>query len=178
MWDTGETNRRSKMATCPGFTYYMFNDIFKYITSDLSSNRNCKLNTTSKNRGKLRLCYEYFQKWIVEQAIPFKKLTKTNKTKYFPDSSADIFIYLKSGCMCLTEVIQQFWHYSEERFDLLIGGQLVERMIEKIFSFFSSWEYKPPGFIWSLSESCCSFLSHTKHSVLNICVVILCADQL
>lgn len=78
------------MATYPGFTYCMFNDIFKYITPNLSSNKNCKLNTTTKNHGKLRLCYEYFQNWIIEQAIPFKKLTKTNKTKYFPDSSADI----------------------------------------------------------------------------------------
>lgn len=53
----------------PGFTYDIFNDIFKYI----SSNKNCKLNTTSKDHDKLRFCCKYFQKWIVEQYHSFKK---------------------------------------------------------------------------------------------------------
>lgn len=36
----------------------MFNVIFKYITANLSSNKNDKLNTTFKNHDKLRLGYE------------------------------------------------------------------------------------------------------------------------
>lgn len=126
------------MAAYPGFTYDVFNVILKYITANLSSNKNYNLNTTFKNHYKLRLCCEYFQKWTIEQAITFKK-TNQNKQKtptYFPDSSADMFIYLKSGCMYPTEVIRQFQRYSEETFDLQITGRMVERMLKKVFSFF------------------------------------------
>lgn len=69
MCNTEENSRRSKIATYPGFTYDIFNYIFKYITPNLSSNKNYRLDTISKDHEKLRFCCEYFQKWIIEQAI-------------------------------------------------------------------------------------------------------------
>lgn len=60
------------MATYPGFTYdrfMLFSNILQQIFLQI---KNYKLNTTFQNHDKLRLCCEYFQKWIIEQAITFK----------------------------------------------------------------------------------------------------------
>lgn len=87
------------MATYPGFTYDMFNVTFKYITANLSSNKNYQLNTTFKNHDKLRLCCEYFQKWITEQAITFKKLTKAKKTIF--QAQVQIFSFTSNQAACV-----------------------------------------------------------------------------
>lgn len=88
------------MATYPGFTYGVFDVIFKYITANLSSNKNYKLNITFKNHDKLRFCCEYFQKWIIEQAITFKKLTKTKKKAIF-QTQVQIFSFTSNQAACV-----------------------------------------------------------------------------
>lgn len=75
----------------------MFNVIFKYITANLSSNKNDKLNTIFENHDKLGLGYEYFHKWIIEQAITFKTQARTishlqNLCKYFHFSQIRLYV--------------------------------------------------------------------------------------